>query len=127
MTGCENDDLINLARILGLTKFDCATALAYDISSLLIWLVAVCLLFYLVYENTRAVQKKNSICSNLKFSEIVLIFIITSGAGFGGFITAAFASLLFLVYCILIMTLMVINIAKSNKSNKNHDIDTEMI
>ena len=118
MAGCENDTLINLARIVGLTKFNCATALAYDISSLFILLFAVFLLFYLVYENTRADQSNNNnnTCSQLKFSDIALIFIVVAGSAFGGFITVAVVAFLFLVYGILYMMMMV----KSNDNDNNN-------
>ena len=118
---CKNHaPIINLARIVGLTKFDCATALAYDISSLFIVLFAVFLLFYLVYENTRADQRnRNNTCSQLKFSEIALMFVIVVGSAFGGFITVAVVAFLCFVYGFLYMMMMMM--ARNNNNNDNNN------
>ncbi len=90
---------INLAHIIGLAKFDCATALAYDISSLFIVLFAVFLLFYLVCKNTRADQwNRNNTCYQLKFSRIALIFVCVVGSALGGFTTVAAVAFMCLVY-----------------------------
>jgi tellurite resistance protein TehA-like permease len=118
---CKNHTpIINLARIVGLTKFDCATALAYDISSLFIVLFAVFLLFYLVYENTRADQmNRDNTCSRLKFSEIALMFVVVVGSAFGGFITVAVVAFLCFVYGFLYMMMMMVRNNNNNDNNNN--------
>ena len=111
--GCKENNLLNIARMVGLTSFDCSSATAYDIFSILIWAVAFLFLVYGIYEGINQCNKpQHSSAVNSNYASIdstekkrfispssaIIIFIIMAGAGFGGFISVACFIVVVIIY-----------------------------